>query len=52
MEQLGTYDKFQADLLAKFLRRMADTPEGDGTMLDNTIVLFGCSNSATHVNRN
>lgn len=52
MEKLGTFDKFQADLLAKFLQRLADTPEGNGSMLDNTLVLFGCSNSKTHVNRN
>ena len=52
MEKLGTFDKFQADLLAKFLHRLADTPEGNGSMLDNTLVLFGCSNSKTHVNRN
>ena len=52
IEQLGKYDKFQADLLAKFLQRLADTPEADGSMLDRTIVFFGCSNSVTHVNRN
>jgi len=51
MEQLGTFDKFQADLLAKFLTRMSETPEGEGSMLDNTIVFFGSSNSKTHVNR-
>ena len=33
MEKLGTFDKFQADLLAKFLHRLADTPEGNGSML-------------------
>lgn len=51
MENLGKYDRFQARLLAKFLDRMASTPEGDGTMLDNTIVFYGTSNSKTHVNR-
>lgn len=51
MEQLGTFDKFQADLLAKFLTRMSETLEGEGSMLDNTIVFFGSSNSKTHVNR-
>ncbi|HAD60681.1 MAG TPA: hypothetical protein DCG12_15660 [Planctomycetaceae bacterium] len=51
MENLGTYDRFQAELLAKFLRRMADTAEGSGSMLDNTIVFYGTSNSKTHVNR-
>jgi Protein of unknown function (DUF1552) len=51
LENLGTYDRFHADLLAKFLRRMADTPEAEGSMLDNTIVFYGTSNSKTHVNR-
>ncbi len=48
--KLGKYDKFQADLLAEFITKLADTPEADGTMLDNTIVLYGSSNSQTHVN--
>ena len=52
MEVLGTYDKFQGDRLGRFLGKMADTPEGDGSMLDNTIVYYGTSNSKTHVNRN
>ena len=51
MEKLGTYDKFQGDLLARFLHKMADTPEGEGSMLDNTIVYYGTSNSKTHVNK-
>ncbi len=52
MEKLGAYDKFQGDLLARLLGKMADTPEGEGSMLDNTIVFYGTSNSKTHVNRN
>ncbi|MDG1806390.1 MAG: DUF1552 domain-containing protein [Pirellulaceae bacterium] len=47
---LGKYDKFQGDLLAEFITKLADTPEAGGTMLDNTIVLYGSSNSQTHVN--
>ena len=50
--KLGKYDKFQADLLAKFITKLAETPEAGGTMLDNTIVLYGSSNSQTHVNTN
>ena len=50
LEKLGKYDKFQADLLAEFITKLADTPEGEGTMLDNTVVLYGSSNSQTHVN--
>ena len=52
LEKLGKYDKFQADLLAEFITKLADTPEGEGTMLDNTVVLYGSSNSQTHVNTN
>ncbi len=52
MEKLGAYDKFHADLIAALLQRMKDTKEPGGSMLDNTLVLFGCSNSKTHVNRN
>ncbi|MGE4632763.1 MAG: DUF1552 domain-containing protein, partial [Planctomycetota bacterium] len=51
LEKLGRYDKFQADLLAEFITKLADTPENGGTMLDNTVVLYGSSNSQTHVNR-
>jgi hypothetical protein len=50
LEKLGKYDKFQADLLAEFITKLADTPEGEGSMLDNTVVLYGSSNSQTHVN--
>jgi hypothetical protein len=50
--KLGKYDKFEADLLAEFITKLADTPEGEGTMLDNTVVMYGSSNSQTHVNRN
>jgi hypothetical protein len=50
--KLGKYDKFEADLLAEFITKLADTTEGDGTMLDNTVVMYGSSNSQTHVNRN
>lgn len=50
LEKLGKYDKFQADLLAEFITKLANTPEGDGTMLDSTVVLYGSSNSQTHVN--
>ena len=52
LEKLGQYDRFQAELLAEFITKLADTPEGDGTMLDSTIVLYGSSNSQTHVNTN
>ena len=51
-EALGKWDRFRAEQLAYFLQRMQETREGDGTLLDNTIVLYGSSNSYTHNNTN
>jgi len=51
-EKLGRFDQFLAEQLAYFLQRLADTPEGDGTLLDRTLVLYGSSNSRTHQNHN
>jgi hypothetical protein len=48
---LAHYDKFQGDLLTEFLHKLAATPEAGGSMLDNTLVYYGTSNSRTHVNR-
>ena len=51
-EALGKWDRFRAEQLSYFLGRLAETPEGDGTLLDHTVVLYGSSNSNTHNNRN
>ncbi len=51
-ENLGRFIQYLVGRHARFLQKMKDTPEGDGTLLDRTMVLFGCSNSVTHQNRN
>lgn len=51
-EKLGRFDQFLAENLAYFLQRLSDTREGDGTLLDRTLVFYGSSNSRTHLNRN
>lgn len=51
-EPLGLWDRMLTEQLAYFLERLRATPEGDGTMLDSTIVFYGTSNSQTHVNEN
>ena len=51
-EPLGQWDRFLTDQFAYFVRRLKDTPEGDGTLLDQTLLLYGSSNSQTHVNLN
>ena len=48
----GKWNLCLAENLARFLQKMADTPEGDGSLLDNTMVLMGTSNSRTHKNYN
>ena len=51
-EALGKWDRFRSEQLAYFLQRMHDTSEGEGTLLDHTVVLYGSSNSNTHNNHN
>ncbi|MCB1226608.1 MAG: hypothetical protein KDK99_12410, partial [Verrucomicrobiales bacterium] len=50
---LGKFDQFLAQNLAHFLKRLAETPDGEtgDSLLDRTLVLYGSSNSKTHVNK-
>jgi hypothetical protein len=52
-EQIAKYAKvgvYQAELFAWFLKRLEDTPDGDGTLLDHSLFLYGAglSNPNTH----
>lgn len=51
-EALGKWDQYLAEQLTYFLNRLKTTPEGDGNLLDHTLVLYGSSNSNTHNNNN
>jgi hypothetical protein len=51
-EALGKWDRFLAGQMARFLERMKSTGEGEGNLLDHTVVLYGTSNSNTHNNNN
>ena len=48
----GEWDRFLASQLGYLVKRLADIPEGDGTLLDNTLLFYGSSNSTTHNNVN
>ena len=48
----GQWNQCLVENLARFLQRLADTPEENGSLLDNTLVLCGTSNSRTHNNHN
>jgi hypothetical protein len=46
------YDRFLSEQIAYFLDRLTKYKDRDGTVLDNTIVLFGSGASTTHNPRN
>lgn len=50
--KLGAWDQWLAQQFQYFVERLASIQEGDGTLLDNTIVYYGSSNSTTHNNTN
>ncbi len=52
-EQIAKYAKvgvYQAELFGGFLEKLQSTPEGDGTLLDHSLLLYGAglSNPNTH----
>ena len=53
-KNFGIYCQFLNEEFGRFLGRLKETPEpaGTGTMLDNTILLFGSASSAFHLSRN
>lgn len=49
----GQWDRWRAEQHAYFLKRLRDTPQGDGNMLDNTVVLWGSAHPhASHSTKN
>lgn len=53
-KNLGIYCRFLNEEFARFVTRLKETPEpfGSGSMLDNTLLLFGSASSAFHLSRN
>lgn len=53
-KNFGTYCQFLNEEFARFIMKLKQTPEpaGQGTMLDNTLLLFGSASSAFHLSRN
>jgi hypothetical protein len=53
-EDYAKINRYHAKLLANFLKKMKETPDGDGNMLDNSLVLWtsnmGNANQHSHVN--
>jgi hypothetical protein len=53
-QNLGTYNRYQAEEFGRFAQRLKETPEptGDGNMLDNTFAMHGSASSSFHLSRN
>ena len=53
-QNLGTYNRYQAEEFGRFAKRLRETPEptGQGTMLDNTFAMHGSASSSFHLSRN
>lgn len=51
-EKLGQWDCFMAEQFSYFLDRLSSADEEHGSVLDNSLVLYGSSNSNTHNNNN
>lgn len=51
-ERFGNYIAFLNERYAHFAQRLKATPEGDGNMLDNTLLYFGSASSGFHLSRN
>jgi hypothetical protein len=50
--QFAKYDLFLSQQIAHFLKRLTEYQDRNGSVLDNTIVLFGSGASTTHNPRN
>ena len=50
LQRLGLVNEYHFRQFAHLVKRLAETPEGDGTMLDSTLLLYGTgiSDSNTH----
>ena len=53
-KNFGSYCRFLHEEYGRFVSRLKQTPEpaGEGTLLDNTLLLFGSASSAFHLSRN
>ena len=53
-ENLGTYNRYQAEEFGRFVQKLKDTaePTGNGNMLDNTFAMHGSASSSFHLSRN
>jgi hypothetical protein len=54
VEKVTKINVFMASLFAEFVKKLKETPDGDGTLLDNSIIIYGSglSNANVHSHEN
>ena len=48
IKSLQAVDKWYADVVSRLVNLLKNTPEGNGSMLDNTLVVYGSGAGKTH----
>ena len=50
LEKLRKINRYHVELFSEFIARLASTPDGDGTLLDNSMIVYGAgmSDSNSH----
>ena len=48
----GRWDQFMNQNFAYFLDRLKNAQEGNGSVLDRSLIMYGCSTSTTHLAKN
>ena len=51
-KEWGLWDQFMNQNFAYFINRLKNAQEGEGSVLDRSIILYGCSTSTTHLAKN
>jgi len=51
-DRLAVIQTYHTEVFARFVDRMANTPEGDGTLLDHSMILFGSNMSDSNRHNN
>lgn len=49
LRRLAIVQTYHSDVFARFLARLADTPDGDGSLLDHSILLYGSNMSDSNL---
>lgn len=52
LDRLAVIQTYHTRLFAGFIERLANTPEGDGTVLDHSAILFGSNMSDSNLHNN